>query len=261
MNPELSISLSSSHSEHLESSTNLQNFSFLPFFHAFNHTNNQQLLQELPFFYHHISSESYSFTQSVSLISQSRVSEDINEGFIQIPVTRRLGDFQQIHTGRIELPISDPESLNITRQEDLSHSSQDQPQSQSPPSSSLPDLVPITDWEDNVPDLFPVLNTFDINTINSRLDTSSTVFRSPPPEYFLSEEALPRYQQPWGREIVLRRIRILQTEATELYRRIDQIRSDNILLYNEAINTQLRDHDVRYQNNIDHLEDLLDLWN
>lgn len=100
-------------------------------------------------------------------------------------------------------------------------------------------MVPNTNLDNNLPDLFPVENTFDIEPLESYLDTSSTDFLEPPPEYSPSGNSSPPYQLPWRRETVLRRIRILQSEATALYQQIDQIRSHNILLHNEAVNTQL----------------------
>lgn len=155
--------------------------------------------------------------------------------------------FQQIND--ISNQDSTPDSLSSS----LSHSNS---------YSSLPELVPITneDLIDGVPDLFTVHNTFDLESLNTLLDTSSNTFDITPPDYSFTDTQPPGYQPQWAEAVILRRIRILQREATELYRVVDQRREENIALYNAAVNSQLRDHDTRYQQNIEHLEDLLNIW-
>lgn len=128
--------------------------------------------------------------------------------------------------------------------------------------SYLPELVPNSDLRiaSNTPDLSLVLNTFDLSSLDPLLDTSSNTFSTPPPAYSHSDKNPPDYQPPWGREVIFRHIRILQTQATEFYQEVEQRRTENIAIYNTAIDTQLRNHDDRYQSNIDHLDDLLELW-
>lgn len=124
-----------------------------------------------------------------------------------------------------------------------------------------PGFIPRTDREvDQTPDLFHISPTIDLDPFETILDTYSNDFLPDPPPYSQSEEDLPEYQQPWRRDIILRRIRILQSEATALYRQVDQQRSEQIAIYNAAVNTQLRERDLQYAMIIDHLKDLLDLW-
>lgn len=204
-----------------ESSDNLQRFSHLPF------STSNLLSNNIP-------------TPHVS------DTNNYNSAFLQIHIPEDLSFFQQINTGITPLSTSDQEPF---------HSDQSQS------FSSLPDLVPLDqEFTHSTPDLFSITPSIDFTSINNILDTSSNNFSVDPPSYTPSDENIPGYQPPWNREIILRRIRILQTEATDLYRQVDQRRNENIAIYNAAVNTQLRDHDHRYQSNINHLEDLLDLW-
>lgn len=173
------------------------------------------------------------------LLSQSdQIS--VNSAFIQIP----------------SFPTPDQQLREINR------TSVFQTHSLSNSTSSIPDLVPNTDYhrDPTEPDLFHVHNTFDLSSLETHLDTSTTTLATQPPPYTTSDENPPSYHPPWAREIILRRIRILQREATDLYRQIDQRRNESVAIYNAAVDTQLRHHDSQYQTNIEHLEDLLDLW-
>lgn len=201
---------------------------------TFNSLDNLQDFSHLPFF-------------TPNPISNNPSTLNLSNAFLQINIPEELSFFQQINNGSIQLPSSDQGS---------SHSRQ---QSQS--FSSLPDLIPLDHhFSNSIPDLFLITPSIDLTSINNILDTSSNTFFVDPPSYTPSDENLPSCQPPWNREIILRRIRILRTEATDLYRQVDQQRNENIAIYNAAVNTQLRDHDYRYQSSINHLEDLLDLW-
>lgn len=212
---------------------------------SYHFSDNLQTLQELPFFITDNYLSPFSFIHNNPF--------DATAGFVQLPISGDLTYFQEINTV-LHHPFSphhpsSPQSHTPSRTHSLSLSF-----------SSLPDLVPIKDISNNVPDLFPVHNTFDLTSIAYHLDTSTNDFSIRPPEYSHIDTYPPGYSPPWERAIILRCIRILQQEATDLYRIVDQRREENIAIYNAAVNSQLRDHDTRYQRNIEHLEDLLQIW-
>lgn len=231
----------------------------IPFQTLSNHSEPSDILQDfqhLPFsFDNHFLSFLPTSSQHVGIF-------DASVGILQLPISEDLNYFQQINTS-LNQPFSFEQSFSSFSSHSQIHS-QHLSRSQSPAlsSSSIPDLVPNEDIRDNgVPDLYTVYNTFDLNSLNGHLDTSLNTFEIRPPSYTASDTNPPGYHPPWEREVILRRIRILQNEATDLYRIVDQRREENIAIYNAAVNSQLRDHDTRYQQNIEHLEDLLDIWN
>lgn len=207
-------------------------------------SDNLQNLLQLPFF----TSNPISVDPHTSILRQTI---DFSAAFIQLHIPQEQSYFQQINSGITQFNSPD-QSINHIQDNSF---------------SSLPELIPNLDFilpthtaEVQTPDLFQISSSIDLDPLESILDTSSLDHQSDPPPYSPSREDPPSYQQPWRREIILRRIRILQSEATSLYRRIDQQRTERIEIYNQAVNTQLREQDFQYATIINHLEDLLELW-
>lgn len=111
--------------------------------------------------------------------------------------------------------------------------------------SSLPDLIPISEHLEN--------------TTTSNIDQTSELLQTAPPSYSEPYDRPPNYHTIRSRELVLRRIRIIETDASNIRHQILEGHHQEISRLTSTTEQSLRTHDSNLREEIRILRETLDL--
>lgn len=110
----------------------------------------------------------------------------------------------------------------------------------------------------SIPDLIPISHTPN-DPLSSHVDISSDLSRTAPPSYLDSEDRPPAYHTIRSRELVLRRIRILESNSSEIRNQILEDHHREISSVNSTTRERLNTHNSTFRDEIRLLEDSLDI--